>query len=435
MGTLAIVEVEIASNGAAGFTDALVSSQIHLLVFDASPQTLNKHVVSPSPLAIHADRYSSVGKDTGERRAGELAALICVEYVRLPVTSQCIFKRGNAERGFHGDRQPPRQHAATEPIEHDGEVDKAPRHRNVRDVHRPDLVRPRDLNVPQQIRVDLVARLRCGGARTAIERFYPHAPHQRSYMPTADLAPLGSQQTSQHARTGEWVLQVQPIKPMHDRQLRLRHRPWQVVDTATTDVESFCLFASRQIVFAVNHRFALSNPALLSAPSKKSFSKVNSPILECSAFTSTTGSAALPAPGPKTSAAPLSSCAFQSVIWLGCTSNCSASCASVRSPFMAAMATFALKAGVWFRRGRLFMVSPDSQAPPCPQSGRNSTYRPVQNSGTTSARIYVKCVHRCLAAHAAGGDSVLFRQPKGRFSSAVLRWEAGKHRAQKRGAL
>jgi hypothetical protein len=34
-------------------------------------------------------------------------------------------------------------------------------------------------------------------------------------MPTADLAPLGSQQTSQHARTGEWVIQVQPIEAMH----------------------------------------------------------------------------------------------------------------------------------------------------------------------------------------------------------------------------
>src|SRR6201997_4171208 len=88
MWTLAIVEVERASNGATGFTDALVSSQIHLLVFDASPQTLNKHVVSPSPLAIHADRYSPVGKDTGERRACELAALICFEDVRLPVTSR-----------------------------------------------------------------------------------------------------------------------------------------------------------------------------------------------------------------------------------------------------------------------------------------------------------------------------------------------------------
>src|SRR5271170_3638877 len=45
---------------------------------------------------------------------------------------------------------------------------------------------------------------------------------------------------------------------------------------------------------------------------------------------------------------------------------------------MAASATFALKAGVWFRRGRLLMVSPDSQVTACPLSGRNSTYPPVQ---------------------------------------------------------
>jgi hypothetical protein len=39
---------------------------------------------------------------------------------------------------------------------------------------------------------------------------------------------------------------------------------------------------------------------------------------------------------------------------------------------------------VWFRRGLLFMVSPDSQATACPPSGRNSTYRPVQISGAGS---------------------------------------------------
>src|ERR1700730_7462133 len=37
-----------------------------------------------------------------------------------------------------------------------------------------------------------------------------------------------------------------------------------------------------------------------------------------------------------------------------------ASCANVISPLMAASATFALKAGVWFRRGRMVIVSPDS---------------------------------------------------------------------------
>src|SRR5262249_7436462 len=40
----------------------------------------------------------------------------------------------------------------------------------------------------------------------------------------------------------------------------------------------------------------------------------------------------------------------------------SASCTSVRSPLIAAIATFALKADVWFRRGLLLMLSPDSRA-------------------------------------------------------------------------
>src|SRR2546423_8630762 len=54
------------------------------------------------------------------------------------------------------------------------------------------------------------------------------------------------------------------------------------------------------------------------------------------------------------------------------------------SPLTAASATFALKAGVWFRRARLLIVAPDSQAPACPLSGRNSTYRPVQIFGAGS---------------------------------------------------
>jgi hypothetical protein len=35
-----------------------------------------------------------------------------------------------------------------------------------------------------------VAGFRIRGARTAIERLYPHSPHERLHMPAADLAPL-----------------------------------------------------------------------------------------------------------------------------------------------------------------------------------------------------------------------------------------------------
>src|SRR5258706_4983628 len=51
---------------------------------------------------------------------------------------------------------------------------------------------------------------------------------------------------------------------------------------------------------------------------------------------------------------------------------------------MAANATFALNAGVWFRRARLLIVSPDSSGTACPLSGRNSTYPPVQISAPSS---------------------------------------------------
>jgi hypothetical protein len=49
----------------------------------------------------------------------------------------------------------------------------------------------------------------------------------------------------------------------------------------------------------------------------------------------------------------------------------------------AAKATFALKAGVWFRRGRLVMGSPVRHAY-WPLSGKNSTYPDVQISRASS---------------------------------------------------
>jgi hypothetical protein len=38
-------------------------------------------------------------------------------------------------------------------------------------------------------------------------------------MPAADIAPLQRQQALQHPRTGEGILQVQPIETLHDRQI------------------------------------------------------------------------------------------------------------------------------------------------------------------------------------------------------------------------
>src|ERR1700692_451225 len=108
---------------------------------------------------------------------------------------------------------------------------------------------------------------------------------------------------------------MQPVETTHHFQIGRRHRTWQIIDAATADAQNLCLLGDRQIVLTVDHRFALNKPALPSAPSKKSFSSVSSPILAWSDFTSTAGCAPpLPPPEPNTSAAPSSSCAFHDVI-------------------------------------------------------------------------------------------------------------------------
>src|SRR5262245_34049887 len=64
------------------------------------------------------------------------------------------------------------------------------------------------------------------------------------------------------------------------------------------------LLRHRQLVIAVDHRFALGNPALPSAASKKSFSSVSSPIFACKVLMSTAGARAFPLdPRSNTSAA------------------------------------------------------------------------------------------------------------------------------------
>src|SRR6202041_1534735 len=139
------------------------------------------------------------------------------------------------------------------------------------------------------------------------------------------------------------------------------------------DPEYLSLSAQWQLVPAVNHRFALSNPALPSAADKKSFSSVNSPIFACRVFRSTPipGDASAD-PEPNTSAAPSSSCDFHAAICVVCTSCNCASSASVFSPLIAAKATFALNIGLWLRRERLDMVPPATR-----QQRRNQARNPL----------------------------------------------------------
>jgi hypothetical protein len=100
----------------------------------------------------------------------------------------------------------------------------------------------------------------------------------------------------------------------------------------------------------VNHLSALRNPALVSARSKKSISSACCPIFLCSGPRST-GACSFDT-ALKTPAALADNCFFQSMIWLGCSSNCWHSSAKVLSSLCAAKVTLALNSGLHTRRLR-----------------------------------------------------------------------------------
>src|SRR5664279_5453950 len=78
-----VIKIQISAKRGARLEDAVVGAQIDLLVFDAAPQPLDKHIVAPGTLAVHADRYAIAYQHAREGLAGELAALIRVEYFWL----------------------------------------------------------------------------------------------------------------------------------------------------------------------------------------------------------------------------------------------------------------------------------------------------------------------------------------------------------------
>ena len=160
------------------------------------------------------------------------------------------------------------QHSAAGHVHHRGEVDEAARHRDVRCIQRPDLVRPVDGQLAQQVRVDPVARRTFAGARLRRQRLDAHALHHRADMAPPHHHALALQLPAQHARAQEGVLKVQLVDAAHERQIGRAGGRGQVVHRAAAHAQQMRLARDRQRVVPVNHGFALSTPASMSARSE-----------------------------------------------------------------------------------------------------------------------------------------------------------------------
>ena len=71
--------------------------QVDRLVFERAPQPLNEDVVRAPDAVVHRDADAGVAQAPGEDEAGELAALIGIEYLRRAVARQGLLQRVRAE--------------------------------------------------------------------------------------------------------------------------------------------------------------------------------------------------------------------------------------------------------------------------------------------------------------------------------------------------
>ena len=250
----AIVELEVLADRYSRFRDRVVRLEVDLLVLHRFPQPLHEHVVAPGALAIHADADAVVPEQTRERLTRKLAALVGVEDVRCAVALDRFLDRLDAEVGLHRDRDSVGQHPAGVPVDHGREIHEALAHRDIGDIHGPDLVGPGNREMAQQVWIDRVAGMFAARVGFAVEGLDDHFAHQGRHVLAPDVDAVLTQQIAQHAGSGERALQMQFVDATHECEVGLAHGLRQVVHAPAADVENLGLTDHRQRVGAVDHR-------------------------------------------------------------------------------------------------------------------------------------------------------------------------------------
>lgn len=87
-------------------------------------------------------------------------------------------------------------------------------------------------------------------------------------MAPTDPPACAPEEVAQHPGAGKWILQMEFVNPPHQGQYRRRDRGRLVVGRRAGHPKELALPDNGQWVGSVDHRFALSKPALMSAPSQ-----------------------------------------------------------------------------------------------------------------------------------------------------------------------
>src|SRR5690606_26719389 len=135
----------------------------------------DKNVVNGSSFAVHTQPYPLGQHRPGKGFRGKLASLIGIDDLRASVLADSLFQYVPAPFSIHVVGDGPAHDTAAVQVDDRRKVHKSFLHRDVGDVHRPDLVGPGNLKVSEQIGIDLMGLVPPGGMPARHDRLQSHA--------------------------------------------------------------------------------------------------------------------------------------------------------------------------------------------------------------------------------------------------------------------
>src|SRR5690606_6063716 len=137
-----------------------------------------ENIVRSTSFSVHADLYLLVFQILRPQGAGELTALVGIDYFRFAVPRSRVFKDTEAVLCLQCVVQGPTYNKSAVQVYDSREVHEAVSHGYVGDVNSPDLVCTCDLKAPQQIRVNILGLSQFAQVSFRIMRHDSHQTQQ-----------------------------------------------------------------------------------------------------------------------------------------------------------------------------------------------------------------------------------------------------------------
>ena len=238
--TFGIVKVHVVTHPGHDGRHGLMVVEIEVFVFHAAPEPFAEDVVEHPPATVHTDPDVGRLQTAGECLGGELAALVGIEDGRFPAQQGAIQRRA-AEAALQARGDLPRHDIPTEPVHNCHQIDEPERHRHIRDVGAPDLIRCINHLIAQQLRIDPMARRARGRARAQHHRLDAELAHQAAHAFAIDRIPLRPEHRRHPGDAVKRGFQVLLINPAQQLQIQRIDGLGLVVIRCTVEAEERAL--------------------------------------------------------------------------------------------------------------------------------------------------------------------------------------------------